>query len=63
MKNLTLNRAQVEKLTEIVNRFPEVKKFTVAVDHSSGIGQGIVVQLSLWDTNDTQIDITDLGAW
>ena len=53
----------MEKLTEIVNRFPEVKKFTLAVDHSGGIGQGIAVQLSLWDTNDTQIDITDLGAW
>ena len=62
MKTLTLTRAQVEKLTEIVNCFPEVKKFTVAVDHSSGIGQGIVVQFSTWDTNDTQIDITDIGT-
>ena len=67
MKELTLNRKQLGKLTEIYTHFKEVEWFTVSVDHTSGIGEGVVVKFNLFgdadkDT-DTTIDITDVSTW
>ncbi len=64
---LALNRKQIGKLIEIYNHFKEVEWFTFEVDHSSGIGEGIVVKFSLFGDNDkdtdTSVDITDVSTW
>jgi hypothetical protein len=67
MKTLSLNRKQIGKLTEIVNHFKEVEWFTIKVDSSSGIGEGIVVEFNLFNDDDkdvdTRVDITDVSTW
>ena len=66
-KTLSLNRKQIGKLTEIVSHFKEVEWFNINVDHSSGIGAGIVVEFNLFNDDDkdvdTKIDITDVSTW
>ena len=67
MNTLSLNRTQINKLTEIVTHFKEVEWFTIKVDRSSGIGEGIVVEFNLFNDDDkdvdTTIDITDVSTW
>ena len=66
MKELTLNRKQLGKLTEIYTHFKEVEQFTVSVDHTSGIGEGVVVKFNLFGNDnvaDTTVDITDVSTW
>lgn len=62
---LCLNRKQVDQLVQIVQHFKEVEWFTFEVDHSSGIGEGIVVSFSLFGEKekDTSVDITDESTW
>ena len=62
-KSMVLNRSQIEKLYEIVSHFKEINRFTIQIDHSSGIGTGVVVKFDLFQKNDTQIDITDVKDW
>ena len=62
-KSIMLNREQVQKLTEIVERFPEVKHFTIEADNSSGIGVGISVKFNLFDAYNFDVDITDVREW
>ena len=63
MSEVKLNREQIGKLAEIVNNFKEVQHFAVTTDHSSGIGVGVVVKFTLFDKNDSSIDITDVKEW
>jgi hypothetical protein len=63
MSEVELNREQIGKLAEIVNHFKEVQHFTVTTDSSSGIGTGVVVKFTLFDKNDSSIDITDVKEW
>jgi hypothetical protein len=67
MTELALNRKQLGKLAEIYTHFKEVEWFTIRVDHTSGIGEGIVVSFNLFgdadkDT-DTTVNITDVSTW
>ena len=67
MKELALNRKQLGKLAEIYTHFKEVEWFTIQVDQSSGIGEGITVSFNLFNDDDkdvdTKIDITDVSTW
>ena len=67
MTELALNRKQLGKLAEIYPHFKEVEWFTIKVDHSSGIGTGLVVAFNLFNDDDkdvdTKIDITDVSTW
>ena len=67
MKELALNRKQLGKLAEIYTHFKEVEWFTIRVDQSSGIGEGITVSFNLFNDDDkdvdTKIDITDVSTW
>jgi hypothetical protein len=63
MKELTLNRAQINKLSEIVNHFKEVKHFKIIMNHSSGIGPDVHVKFDLFEKADTTVDITDVSDW
>lgn len=65
---IVLNRKQLGMLSQIYYHFKEVEWFSIEVDHSSGIGAGVVVKFKLFgddDTKDTDtsIDITDLHGW
>ena len=62
-ESIKLNREQLQKLTEIVERFPEVKNFTIEADSSSGIGVGVSVRFNLFDAYNFNIDITDVREW
>jgi len=67
MMELTLTREQIGKLVEIYTHFKEIEQFTIRVDHTSGIGAGVVVTFNLFGDNnktaDTTVDITDLSTW
>jgi len=63
MMRITLNRDQIEKLSEIANHFKEIEHFTLEAESSSGIGQAIHVKFDLFDTGDTKVDITDVESW
>ena len=67
MTELALNRKQLGKLAEIYEHFKEVEWFTITVDHSSGIGTGLVVAFNLFGDDDkdvdTKIDITEVSTW
>jgi len=66
MTEVTLNRQQIGKLVEMYTHFKEIQQFTIQVDHSSGIGAGIVVTFNLFnndDKHDTTVDITDVSTW
>jgi hypothetical protein len=60
---ISLTRTQVEKLAKICEHFHEVNDFTLEVSHESGIGESIRVKFDLFDSNDTNIDITDVSNW
>jgi hypothetical protein len=63
----SLNRKQVEKLTEIANHFKEVEWFTLEESNTSGIGSNIHVKFNLFGDEDkdidTTVDITDVETW
>ena len=63
----SLNRKQVEKLTEIANHFKEVEWFTLEESKTSGIGPNIQVKFNLFGDEDkdidTTVDITDIETW
>lgn len=66
MDELVLNRQQLGKLVEIYTHFKEIERFTIQVDHTSGIGTGIVVAFNLFGDDakhDTTVDITDVSTW
>jgi len=62
-ERFTLTRSQVEKLAKIADHFKEVKQFTLEETHESGIGSTVRVRFNLFDTNDTNVDITDVSTW
>ncbi|NDC22696.1 MAG: hypothetical protein EBZ49_00985 [Proteobacteria bacterium] len=66
MTEVTLNRQQIGKLVEMYTHFKEIQQFTIQVDHSSGIGTGIVIAFNLFNDDnkhDTTVDITDVSTW
>jgi len=67
MTELTLTREQIGKLIEVYTHFKEIEQFTIQVDHTSGIGAGVVVSFNLFGANnktaDTTVDITNVSTW
>jgi len=67
MTELALTREQIGKLIEVYTHFKEIEQFTIRVDHTSGIGAGVVVTFNLFGANnktaDTTVDITDVSTW
>jgi hypothetical protein len=67
MTELALTREQIGKLIEVYTHFKEIEQFTIRVDHTSGIGTGLVVAFNLFGNNnktaDTTVDITDVSNW
>jgi hypothetical protein len=58
-----LTRNQIEKLVKISEQFKEIQQFTLEETHESGIGSTVRVRFNLFDTNDTNVDITDVSTW
>lgn len=63
MTRIVLTRMQINKLTEIAERFQDVNNFSVVSESLSGIGQSVSVSLELFENSDTKIDITDVSNW
>ncbi len=63
MKSISLNRKQAEDFAKIVAHFSEVEKFDLCVDNSNGIGPAIHVKFTLFDSNQTSVNITDVTEW
>ncbi len=62
-KNMQLTRKQIIRLHEICLHFKDVQQFDLSTDHSSGIGVNITVKFSLFENQDTKIDISDYEDW
>jgi hypothetical protein len=62
MKQITLNRKQLQDLCQMFDHFKEVEKFTIYEDTSSGIGSNIHVKFDLFEKL-TSVDITDYESW
>jgi len=58
-----LTRVQIEKLAQIAAHFKEVQEFAVERTHESGIGPTYRVRFTLFDNNDSNVDITDVSTW
>jgi hypothetical protein len=54
---------QIEKLAQIAAHFKEVEEFTIVRTHESGIGPTDRVRFTLFDKNDSNVDITDVSVW
>ena len=63
MKKITLNRKQIQDLTDLLTHFKEVDCFTIEHDNSSGIGPTIRVKFDLFNSKPTTVDITDVESW
>ena len=62
MKEITLSRAQIERLYKIMDHFREIQNFTIIEDRSSGIGPAISVKCDLSDI-EMKADITEYDKW
>lgn len=60
---ITLTRAQVEKLAKLLESFKDISEFSLTETHESGIGPTVKVKLNLFENEDTVIDITDVSTW
>ena len=60
---ITINRGQFHKLYQLVEHFKDINTFTVYTDSGSGIGPSVHVRFDLFDTDDTQVNITDTRDW
>lgn len=63
MTTITLNRKQIEDLAKIKDHFNEVEQFRLCVDSSNGIGPVVHVKFTLFDSNSTSVNITDVSDW
>ena len=61
--DFVLTRSQVLKLAELANHFTDTEFFNLYEDSDSGIGPSVRVRFDLFETNDTEIDITDVSTW
>ena len=63
MNQISLNRKQIKQLAEILDHFKDIENFKIKEDNSSGIGPSITVSFSLFEKDDTKVNITDVGSW
>jgi hypothetical protein len=62
-KSFKLTRAEIERLYKITQHFSEVNLFTIEQKSGGGIGVISEVRFSLFDDNDTTVDVTDVESW
>ena len=58
IQKINLNRDQVGKLNNIINQFDYINNFTIELDKSYDNEDMTLVKITLFDTDDTIIDIT-----
>jgi hypothetical protein len=62
---LLLTRKQILQMHELASKFPDVEKFVLEIDNSSGIGPQLYLRFTLFgsDDNNATVDITDVTTW
>ena len=63
MKQISLNRNEIEMLIELFNQFKDIETFTIKQENKSGIGPNISVSFDLFAKAQTTVDITDYDSW
>lgn len=66
MREITLNRKEIDKLVEFVTNFKDVQFITIKQGSPSGIGQSTEIKCSLFGNDsepETTVDITDVSVW
>jgi hypothetical protein len=62
-RSFSLTREEIETLYKITEQFKDINLFTIEQSSQSGIGVESRVRFDLFNKNDTNIDITDVGSW
>ncbi len=60
---IVLSRKQIDQLKEIIDHFEDIDRFELFEDHSTGIGPVIKVHFTIFNKNDSSVDITDVTNW
>lgn len=66
MREITLNRKEIDKLVEFLTNFKDVQFITIRQGSPSGIGQSTEIKCSLFGNDsepETTVDITDVSVW
>jgi len=66
MKEVNLNRADVSRLNDVLEKFPEIDNFTLVVEDTSGIGYTVDLKFTREEKNvicHIVVPITDVGEW
>jgi hypothetical protein len=63
MDTIRLTRKNIQELFQVIERFQDVEHFEIVSDSSSGIGPCISVKFTLFNKNQTTVDITDVSSW
>lgn len=58
----SLSKKQISQLADIANTFSQVEVFNIEVVSTGGT-PGMYVKFSLFETEDTIVDITDYVSW
>ena len=66
MKEINLNRADVSRLNDVLDKFPEIDNFTLVVEDTSGIGYTVDLKFTREEKTmrgKVVIPVTDVGSW
>jgi hypothetical protein len=66
MKELNLNRADISRLNEVLEKFPEIDNFTLMVEDTSGIGYTVDLEFTREEKKvrcKVVVPVTDVGEW
>ena len=63
---MILHRKDIEKIQEVLNKFPDIETFEIESDHSSGIGAYVSMTFSQ-EVNGMrgsfEVEISGVGDW
>jgi len=66
MKEVNLTRADVSRLNDVLDKFPEIDNFTLMVENTSGIGYTVDLRFTREEKTmqcKVVVPVTDVGSW
>lgn len=63
MTQISLTHQQINRLHEIAQQFPDVATICIEESRTTGIGANLYAKFSLFEREDTVVDITDYVSW